>query len=91
MKQFYAQTNHRVLECQIALYERRVARLHQIKKQLAANQNSATVFRADEETLPQSDPLEHYHTSHSCKVHFNVTKWLTDNKGDQAVEVFLIL
>jgi hypothetical protein len=91
VKQFYARTNHRGFERQIACHERRVARLQRMKRQFAANENPMAVIRADdEETLPHSDPSEHYHISHSRKVHFNVTKWLADNQGDKAIEVFFI-
>lgn len=90
MKQFYARTNHRAFERQIARHERRVARLQQIKKQLAAGQDSTTATHADndDETLPQLNFSEHYHISHSRKDHFNLTRWLADNKDDKAVEVF---
>jgi hypothetical protein len=45
----------------------------------------------DDEDLPQSDPSEHYRISNSRKVHFNITKWLVDNKEDQAVNVCFLL
>ena len=60
-----------------------------MKRRLAAKQDSTTVTRADDnnETLPRSNPSEHYHISHSRKVHFNITKWLADNKDNTAVQV----
>ncbi|KAH9010805.1 hypothetical protein EDB84DRAFT_1445518 [Lactarius hengduanensis] len=90
VKQFYARTNRRAFERQIALHERRTARLRAMKKR-STNQTSSTVILAnnDDETLPQSDPSERYHVSHSRKIHFNITKWLADNKDDPAVENFL--
>ena len=83
VKQFYARTNRQGFERQISRHERRTAKLQIIKKKLA---DTKLVDDYDED-LPQSDPSEHYHISKSCKVHFDITKWLVDNKEDQAVKV----
>jgi len=62
-----------------------------IKKQLVVNKSLTPLCGDDNETLPQSDPSKHYHISNSCKVHFDITKWLVDNKEDQAVNVCFLL
>lgn len=91
MKQFYARTNHRAFEHQIARHEQRVARLQQIEKQLAVGQDStATHADNDNETLPQLNFSEHYRISHLRKDHFNLTRWLADNEDDKAVEVSVL-
>ena len=87
VKQFYTWTNRQGFERQISWHERRTAKLQTIKKKLEADK----LVDDNDEDLPQSDPSEHYHISKSCKVHFDITKWLVDNKEDQAVKVCLIL
>ena len=66
-------------------------RLQGIQKQLAASETSTALHGDNNEKVPQSDPSEHYHISNSHKVHLNVTKWLVDNKEDQAVNVCFLL
>ena len=87
VKQFYARTNRQGFERQISRHERRTAKLQIIKKKLADNK----LVDDNDEDLPQSDPSEHYHISKSCKVHFDITKWLVDNKEDQAVKVCFVV
>jgi hypothetical protein len=53
------------------------------------NQTFTPLQDDDDEEFPHSEPSEHYHISNSCKVYFNITKWLVDNKKDQAVKVYL--
>ena len=55
------------------------------------NKSLTPLYGDDNETLPWSDPSEHYHISNSCKVHFDITKWLVDNKEDQTVNVCFLL
>ena len=55
------------------------------------NESLTPLYGDDNETLPRSDPSEHYHISNSHKVHFDITKWLVDNKEDQAVNVCFLL
>ena len=87
VKWFYARTNRQGFERQISRHERRTAKLQIIKKKLADNK----LVDDNDEDLPQSDPSEHYHISKSCKVHFDITKWLVDNKEDQAVKVCFVV
>ena len=87
IKRFYARTNHRAFQCQISRHERRTARLRSIKKRMATTDTSTVLGGDEDERLPHSDPSKHYHISNSRKVHFNITKWLADNKADQAVTV----
>jgi hypothetical protein len=86
VKRFYARSNRISFRWQISKLERRTARLREMRKRLLAEGRS--VFQAvDEERLPRSNPGDHYHMSNSRKIHFDMTKWLWDNKDDQAVEV----
>ena len=86
VKQFYARTNRQGFERQISRHEQRTAKLQVIKRTLGATK----VIDDNDEDLPQSDPSEHYHISKSCKAHFDITKWLVDNKEDHAVKVFSV-
>lgn len=91
IKRFYARTNHRAFQRQISRHERRTARLRAIKKRVATTDTSTVLQGDEDERLPHSDPSEHYHISNSRKVHFNITKWLVENKTDQAVTVCFML
>ena len=73
-------------------HERCTAKLQSIKKKLVVNQIFTPLHDDvnEEPELPQSDLSEHYRISNSCKVYFNITKWLVDNKEDQAVKVCLL-
>jgi hypothetical protein len=55
------------------------------------SKNLSTLFAKGKENLPRSDPLERYHISNSRKSPLDITKWLAENKGDQATEVHLFL
>ncbi|KAJ7058168.1 hypothetical protein C8F01DRAFT_1085946 [Mycena amicta] len=101
LKRFYARTNHNRPDSQIGRHVRRERLLRAIDNQandsdpLHAGMAGATARRSliltDSaiEPLPKSNPHDRYQSSRSTKYPEDLTRWVSGNAGDPAVEVRL--
>ncbi|KAJ7054561.1 hypothetical protein C8F01DRAFT_995281 [Mycena amicta] len=101
LKRFYARTNHNRPDSQIGRHVRRERLLRAIDNQandsdpLRAGMARATARRSliltDSaiEPLPKTNPHDRYQSSRSTRYPEDLTRWVSGNAGDPAVEEFV--
>lgn len=90
VKLYYAHTNKRDFEIQIAKQDSRHSRLILISHREPAKQKHR-MKNTDPDPLPPSDPCKPYQISKTERYHVDISQFMTDYRHDPAVNVCLFL